>query len=201
MVENKTYIIRRIEMGDRPCGIKDKSVFCRFNPDRKPFGCYRTWCKCDEELFLHRCKECKHSDDENWCSLKECIFAYDTEKYNKVLDENIESYQFTIPKTLEYNIKVAACPICFSEVLGVLNDIEDKELRYHKIQELVNRLCVYDIYKTIKDFLKELKAKQAYLTNHMYEMKSKPDFEEETKQVFKKLIEKYEKEVKAYKES
>ncbi len=93
-MENKEYRIRKIESGDRPCGIVDKSLFCRFNPKKKPFGCFRTWCKCDEELFLHRCKECRHSDNQDWCTLRKCIFEYITEIYNEIIDKKIETYEF-----------------------------------------------------------------------------------------------------------
>jgi len=75
--EKIPYVVRYIESKDRPCGVKDKSDSCQFNPEGKAFGCKRVTCKCDEEIYGHKCKECEHSDADNWCTLKECIYGYE----------------------------------------------------------------------------------------------------------------------------
>lgn len=95
----------------------------------------------------------------------------------------------------EIIIKECLCDSCFMEKLFEIT--EDNEAMVYKIQDYINQnfTANYEVKKFSKGILKDLKAKQAYLTNHMYEMKSNPNFEAETKQVFKELIEKYEKKV------
>lgn len=70
------------------------------------------------------------------------------------------------------------------------NEIEEKikklKLKYKFIKDEIKRELFFE-------FAKKLKGKWQYLTVHMYEMKSDPDYEEEVESVFKELIEECEK--------
>jgi hypothetical protein len=44
----------------------------------------------------------------------------------------------------EFEIPKGSCPICFSDVLGDINDIEDKNKRFDKLTEFINELTAYD---------------------------------------------------------
>lgn len=71
---------------------------------------------------------------------------------------------------------------------------------YYEDTKTGEQLTQFDVVKLLNEkdkeliekFLKDIKAKWEYLTNHMYEMKLEPDFEKETENVFKDLKEKWE---------
>ena len=43
-----------------------------------------------------------------------------------------------------FDIPNGSCPICFSEVLGKLNDITDPDKRFDELSEFINNLSAFD---------------------------------------------------------